>query len=408
MRKAAKKVMIWVRSHPWWTAMIVLVALILVAVLTSGGEPPARVETAKVDRGDVVSAVTASGTVRARRTVAVGAEVSGQVAEVAADFNDEVMAGDILARIDPTRIRAQVAQAQAQVALARAQADQAQAQARRAEATLTMQSAELERREALQDRGFASEAAMQQAMAARDQATADLSQARAQIATASATARQAQAQLDSAQLDLSRTTLRAPIDGTVISRNIDPGQTVVSSFQADTLFEIAEDLARLRVEADVDEADIGAIRPGQKVSFTVDAYPDDRFDGAVEQVRKAPTEAQNVVTYLVLLSVDNSGGKLLPGMTANVEIVTGARRDVLRVPTAALRYRPLDRAGGTAGGESITDMGGDFVWRPDEDGAPVALPVETGLIGAAFAEIEAGVIEAGDDVIVRAIAGAAE
>ncbi|MGB7406672.1 MAG: efflux RND transporter periplasmic adaptor subunit, partial [Pacificimonas sp.] len=190
----------------------------------------------------------------------------------------------------------------------------------------------------------------------------------------------------------SRTTLRAPIDGTVITRNIDPGQTVVSNFQTATLFEIAEDLSSMRVEANVDEADIGRITIGQPVSFSVDAYPGEVFAGEVGQVRKAPTEQQNVVTYLVLLDVDNEDGKLLPGMTATVDIVTGSATDVLRVPTAALRYRPLDA--------EVPD--GEHVFVEGGEGAE-ALAVSAGLEGDRYSELTDDTLSVGDEVIVRAL-----
>ena len=380
------------RRRKWLIALGILLLLLLLGFCAFSGEAPAMVETETVDRGDVVASIAASGKVRARNTVEVGAEVSGQVAEVAVDFNTQVRRGDVLARIDPTRLRAQVGQGEAQVALANAQLDQARAQARRARAGVTLQQAEYERRQALEGRGFVTGAALDQIAAARDQARADLSQAEAQIQTAQAQRRQAQAIVDSARLDLSRTILRAPIDGIVISRSIDPGQTVVSSFQTATLFEIAEDLSRMRVEANVDEADIGRIRVGQPVRFTVDAYPGDVFTGTVEQVRKAPTEQQNIVTYLVLLTVENEAGKLLPGMTATVDIITGRAKDVLRVPTAALRYTPL----------GAEDSEGARVWREGEDG-PEAVAVEIGLEGERHAELTGGPLRPGDEVIVRAV-----
>ncbi len=389
----------WVKRHPWWSGLI---GLGLIAALFlffgPGGQSAPDVETGEVTRGDVSRTIAASGKVRARRTVEVGAEVSGQVADVLVDFNDEVSAGQVLARIDATRLRAQMAQAEGQVALAAAQREQAAASARRARAQVQLQNAEYERRTALEGRGFVTQAALDQVAAARDQARADLSAAEASMATAVAQMRQAQGSLSSAQLDLSRTVIRAPIDGTVIQRNIDPGQTVVSSFQTATLFEIAEDLSRMRVEANVDEADIGVIEVGQPVRFSVDAYPDDIFSGEVEEVRKSPTEEQNIVTYLVLLTVGNEDGKLLPGMTANVEIVTGEVRNVLRVPAAALRYKPLP----PEGEDAPETPEGDAVYRTGPEGLPVRVPVKVGLSGSDFAEVTGGGLKAGDKVITRA------
>ncbi|MBV7255830.1 efflux RND transporter periplasmic adaptor subunit [Pacificimonas sp. WHA3] len=389
----------WIKAHPWWSGLIgVGVLLVLFALFGGGPAQSPAVETALIDRGDVVRTVAASGTVRARRTVEVGAEVSGQVADVFVDFNDDVRAGQILARIDPTRLQAQLGQGQAQIALAQSQRDQALASRRRARAQLILQTSEYDRRKALEGRGFVSQASLDQVAAARDSARAEVLQAEAGIANAAAQLRQAQASLDSARLDLSRTELRAPIDGTIIQRNIDPGQTVVSAFQTATLFEIAEDLSRMRVEADVDEADIGQMRVGQAVRFSVDAYPGDFFSGAVEEVRKSPTVEQNIVTYLVLLTVGNEDGKLLPGMTANVEIVTGEVKDVLRVPAAALRYRPLPKEGE----DEIEVPDGPIVWRKGDDGEPVPVSVKTGLTGVDFAEITSDDLSVGDEVITRA------
>jgi HlyD family secretion protein len=335
-----RKIGSWIKRHPVWSAIIAIVGAM---ILWSAFAPkPAEYEyvTEAVERGDVVRSVSASGKLRALNTIKVGAEVSGQITQVFVDFNSPVTKGQVLAVIDPTRVNAQVNQVEAQVSLAQASLQQAQANVARAQTDLVLQEREYNRRNALAEKGFVSKAALDVAAGQVNAARNALRVSQTQINSSSAQIRQASAQLSSAQLDRSRTKIIAPASGVIINKLVEPGTTVAASFQTPNLFEIAADTTKMQVEASVDEADIGQVQEGQNVTFTVDSYPDIVFNAKVRQVRKAPVEAQNVVSYLVIIDVDNLDGKLLPGMTANIEIITSLRQNVTRVPSPALRFRP--------------------------------------------------------------------
>ncbi len=278
----------------------------------SGGGEPYR--TAAVDRGAITRVVSATGTLQPLVSANVGSTVSGPVTQVLVDFNSEVRAGQVLARLDPTSFQQRIVQAQAQLAQAQAQA--------------AVANSDYQRYVLLQRRGFASEQLMAQQRAARDTARAAVAQAQAQLATA--------------RTDLERSVIRSPIDGVVVDRQINVGQSVAASFQAPTLFVIAQDLSRLQANITVDEADIGEVEEGMPVRFTVDAFPDREFEGRVSQVRQQGVAEQGVVSYTVVVEADNLGRQLLPGMTANAEIVLEQRQNVLRVPNTALRFRPGD------------------------------------------------------------------
>jgi HlyD family secretion protein len=292
--------------------------------------------TVAVERGDIRVAISATGTLSAISTVTVGSQVSGQVTEVLADFNDKVEKGQVIARIDPSTYEAQIAQGTAQVASAQASLRQAQASLRNAEL-------DYQRKAALGGQQLVAKSDIDLARAARDQAQAQVSAAQAQI-------RQQAASTQTTRVNLDRTVIRSPVDGVVLTRTIEPGQTVAASLQAPELFTIAEDLSKMKIELAVDESDIGQVRDGQAVSFTADAFPDRQFKGTVEQVRLSATTTSNVVTYPVVVTVDNSDGTLLPGLTVNAEIEVSKRADVLKVANAALRYKPADDAAATAAG----------------------------------------------------------
>ncbi|HEY0506248.1 MAG TPA: efflux RND transporter periplasmic adaptor subunit [Lysobacter sp.] len=282
--------------------------------------------TVPVERGDIRVAISSTGTLSAISTVTVGSQISGQVTDVLADFNDEVKRGQVIARIDPKTYEAQIAQGNAQIASARASLNQAQA---------TLVNAELDYRRKT-DLGTRQLVARSDV----DLARAAYEQAQAQVNAAQAAIRQQTASTQTTQVNLDRTVIRSPVDGVVLTRSIEPGQTVAASLQAPELFTIAEDLAKMKIELAVDEADIGQVRAGQNVSFTVDAFPDRQFRGTVEQVRLSATTTNNVVTYPVVVTVDNSDGTLLPGLTVNAEIEVSRRDDVLKVSNAALRFKP--------------------------------------------------------------------
>jgi HlyD family secretion protein len=396
----------WVKRHPIWT-LLLLVGLGFIAYLILKPTPLTyEYVTEPVARGEVTSKVTASGKLRALNTIKVGAEVSGQVTRVYVDFNSPVRAGQVLAEIDPTRFRARVQQAQAQVALAEASLTQAEAGVTRAQTDIGIQEREYARRRDLTKQGFFSKAGLDGAASQLASARAAIKTSAAQVASARAQISQSSAELTSAQLDLRRTIITAPVGGVVINKLVEPGTTVAASFQTPNLFEIAADTTRMQVEASVDEADIGQVLEGQTVRFTVDAYPTAAFPAFVRQIRKAATETQNVVSYLVILDVNNADGRLLPGMTANVEIITGSKADVLRVPTQALRFRP--RASDLPESEKKDkdkDDGNDapelVLWvKTAEPYKPAKKRVTIGLQGEDFTEILTGA-KAGDAVLVR-------
>lgn len=284
-----------------------------VSIWGGGGDSePYRTEI--VDRGAIVRVVSATGTLQPLVSANVGSTVSGPVVEVMADFNSQVRAGQVLARLDPAVFQQRVVQAQANLSQAQAQA--------------AVANADYERYLALERRGFASAQLMSQQRAARDSARAAVAQAASAVATA--------------RTDLARSVIRSPIDGVVVDRQVNVGQSVAASLQAPTLFVIAQDLSRLQANITVDEADIGEVREDMNVRFTVDAFPDREFEGRVRQVRQQGASEQGVVSYTVVVEADNPGRRLLPGMTANAEIVIEERTGVLRIPNAALRFRPAD------------------------------------------------------------------
>jgi HlyD family secretion protein len=308
-------------------------------------------ETAPVTRGRVAAAVTASGTVSPLVTVQVGSQVSGRVAVLNADFNSTVRKGQVIARIDPSLFESQVAQARASESVAVATvagAEAAVAEARRQ----YDRTAELVARNLI-------------AQAEKDTNLANLQRAEADLASAKAKLVQARAARAQADTNLAYTTITSPIDGVVISRDVNLGQTVAASLQAPTLFTLAEDLRKMEVHTDVAEADVGRVRPGLPVEFSVDAFPGDRFTGVVKEVRYAPKTVQNVVTYDAVVSVDNSELKLRPGMTADVSFVVEELPDTLLVPNAALRFRPPDAAApGAPAAQAQAPAGGNGTGVP--------------------------------------------
>lgn len=388
----------WIKSHPRWSAVIAIaLALILWAIFAPRAKTYEYV-TQPVDRGEVVRRVTASGKLRALNTIKVGAEVSGQITKVYVDFNSPVTKGQVLAEIDPTRVRARVQQARAQVASAQASLAQAEASMSRTAADIGTQEREYARRQALAKSGFISKAGLDTAANSLAAARAGVRTANAQAAAARAQIAQATAELSSAELDLSRTTIIAPASGVVINKLVEPGATVAASFQTPQLFEIAADTTHMQVEASVDEADIGQVKEGQPVRFTVDSYPGETFVAAVRQIRKNATETQNVVSYLVILDVDNKEGKLLPGMTANVEIITGEVRNAVRVPTTALRFRPRE---GDRPNDKTPPAGTPIVFVATADPyKPTRRIVKLGLQGEDYVEVTSG-IAPGDKIVVR-------
>lgn len=326
--------------------------------------------TSKVERGAITASVSASGTLSPVVQVQVGSQVSGQLKEVLVDFNSEVKRGQLIARIDPETFETKVLQAQADVDAARAQVmtQQANIAAQRAamakaEVDLNIAKRDFERNRQLVEKGFISGAERDRTESVYHAAVEQYNTAKAQAAVAAANARNAeavvkqrQAALAQARIDLGRTEIRAPVNGVVIKRSVERGQTVAASLQAPELFIIAENLTDMQVDAAIDESEIGRIRTGQLTTFTVDAFPGRSFEGTVKQIRKAAQNVSNVVTYTVVISAANPNRMLLPGMTANVRIVTDRRDDVLKVANAALRFRlPGDTGKGAQTTATPTD-----------------------------------------------------
>ena len=300
--------------------------------------------TAAVERGDIRVAISATGTLAAISTVDVGSQISGQVTDVLVDFNDRVRRDQVIARIDPSTYQAQIAQGSASVSSARANLATAQATLRNAEV-------DYNRKSQLAGEQLVARSDADLARAARDQARAQVNGAQAQIT-------QQIAATQTSRLNLDRTVIRSPVDGVVLTRTIEPGQTVAASLQSPVLFQIAEDLSQMEIVLAIDEADIGQVKAGQAVGFSVDAFPERQFKGKVQQVRLSATNTANVITYPVVVAVDNADQSLLPGMTANAEIEVSRRDDVLRVSNAALRYKPAEDSEAAASAQRGSNAGG--------------------------------------------------
>ncbi len=334
--------------------------------------------------GDIIRTVSTTGTLNPVTTVQVGSYVSGTVVSLTCDYNTKVKAGQVCAKIDPRPYQVVYDQAAANLAAADAQLQKDKAAAVYAEQHYA-------RDIGLQKTSAISKDTLENDKNALDQATA-------QVGIDAATIKQRQASLDAAKVNLDYTDIVSPVDGTVVSRSIDVGQTVASSFQTPTLFQIAQDLTQMQVDTNVSETDIGEIKEGQKATFYVEAYPDRPFDGVVKQVRQAPISVQNIVTYDVVIGVDNPDFLLLPGMTANTRITVGAHNQVLRVPVQALRFSLRDHdkpADATAAHEPRV-----FVLRDDK---PERVKVTKGLSDGSFTEVTGTNIQTGDQVIVNMV-----
>jgi HlyD family secretion protein len=296
--------------------------------------------TSPITRGDIVDAVSTTGTLQPVTTVQIGSQVSGNISYLGADFNSIVKQGQIIAKLDPSLLQAQLEQSRANVL--RSQADVAQSEANLARARVALVDAQQKygRAKQLEAKGLQPQADMDAAKIAVDSAQSSLQSAEAALNASKASVSQAQANFNQAQVNLEHTIITSPVDGIVTQRSVDVGQTVASSLQAPTLFIIAVDLTKLQVSANIDEADIGRIRPGQRATFRVDAYPTDTFEGTVAQVRLQPVVVQNVTTYATIINAPNADLKLRPGMTATLRVEVSQKTDVFRVPSAALRFRP--------------------------------------------------------------------
>jgi len=359
-------------------------------------ESPVSYRTAVVERGSVSRLVTATGTVNPVSTVQVGSQVSGTIREIFADFNAPVEHGQRVAQIDPRPFAFKLKQAEANLATA-------QAQVAKDQADLDFKRQVLKRSRELFERNLIAKQDIEAAERDYEQMQAQLQLDQARIA-------QETAALEEARVNLGYTNIVSPVDGIVVSRNVDVGQTVASSFQTPVLFLIARDLTKMQVNANVSESDIGVVTEGQRVFFTVDAYPERTFWGEVTQVRNAPQTVQNVVTYDVVVSVDNADLVLKPGMTANISIISAHRENVLKVPLAALRFRPpgqktLEKNGedrrerSTAGDVETGQKARKEVWVQREDQTLQAVPVRIGIDDERFAELLEGDLAEGAHVV---------
>ncbi len=373
--------------------------------------PEVSYKTAKIERGTIVSTVAATGNLSAVTTVSVGTQVSGTIQKLYVDYNSRVKKGQAIAEIDPSLFTAAVEQSQGNYLTAEANLQKARVTVVDAERTFA-------RNKKLLSDGIISQGDF-------DVAETALQSAKAAIKAAEGSVAQSKGALLQAKTNLRYSTIRSPVDGVVISRAIDVGQTVAASFQTPTLFTIAQDLTKMQIEVSVDEADISRIQLAQKASFTVDSYPEQTFHGKVVQIRSAPIITQNVVTYVVVVNVDNSDLKLKPGMTANVSVVVAQKDEVLKLPPAALRFKPKSKgddakvkvAGAppqrAAGGGSTGGSKGGAAKGKDrsqqvyllKEGKPVAVAVKTGIANNSSIELVESSLKDGDEVVVEQIGG---
>lgn len=366
--------------------VLVIGAAVFFFMRDKGGSPQYRTE--KIVKGDITSAVTATGNVNAVTTVLVGTQVSGTIKEIFADFNSRVRKGQLIAQIDPSLFEAQVDQARA--ALVTAKANLA-----KAEVAVTDTRRTLERNRQLFARNLIAQSDLDAAATNYDSAVAQVNANKAQV-------EQSAAALRTSETNLKYTRILSPVNGTVVSRNVDVGQTVAASFQTPTLFNIAQDLTKMQIDSNVAEADIGKMKVGQPVEFTVDAYPDSPFHGSVSEIRNAPISVQNVVTYDVVIKVANPELKLKPGMTANVSIVVSSKKDVLKIPNTALRFKPSEKRGKPDQKESGGREKGSAVWIL-ENNKPKRVPVTIGISDGSFTELLSDNMKEGQELIVESL-----
>lgn len=373
MNKDAKKkgFWSWLWRRKWWIILFAIVAGIAIYFFTgSSSNQGTGFATATISKGDLRQVVTATGEIQPLNTINVGSQVSGTIEAIYVDYNSKVKKGDILLKIEPSVLQASVDEAYASLVSSESQRNYAKS--------------EYERNKTLFDAGYISRAELEQSQTTYEQAEQNVNKM--------------QSQYDRAVTNLGYATITSPVDGTVISRQVDVGQTVAASFQTPDLFEIAEDLSQMQIETSVSEADIGMINEGQSVTFTVDAYPTQTFEGSVRQVRLSPTITSNVVVYTVVIDVDNSDLRLKPGMTAFVTILISEKKDVWKVQNSALILRSFDGIVADPGDATPSDH---LAIQRVVNGEPtvVLVPYEKGLVTATETEIISDEIQEGDRVI---------
>ena len=399
------------------TAAVIAVSIALASIIAARylrRDDDLRHLTAKVERGDILDAVDATGKVDAVTTVQVGSQVSGTIARLNADFNSQVRKDDVIALIDPRLLEGALRQTESDVENARAAVLVAEANVTKARAVLVQTRADYERAGTMETQGVGTQQALDLAKANYESAKASLDAAIANVAQSRAEVGQKEAAVSIARTNLAYTVIRSPIDGTVVARNVDVGQTVAASLQAPTIFTIAQDLTKMLVYAKVDESDVGRIRANQPVTFKVDAFPKQVFTGRVTQVRMNPTTVQNVVTYDAVVEFENRDRKLFPGMTGYVTIPVAKATGIVKVPNAALRYKPpMDpdtvraeyaKYGIGAGSDDRTEAesGAAVVWKRRSDGRIQPVKIAVGITDHTFTEVRsvlAGTLGPGDDVV---------
>lgn len=363
IRRAGK----WIWRKKWWIMILAAIAWGISALFGGGTQKVEPLATMEITRGEMRQVVTATGEIQPLNTVSVGSQVSGTIEKLYVDFNSKVKKGDVLLEIEPSVLQASVDEAKASLVSAQSQRNYAKS--------------EYQRNKTLYNEGFISRAEMEQSQTTYEQAEQSV--------------KRMQSQYDRAVTNLGYATITSPVDGTVIAREVDVGQTVAASFQTPNLFKIAEDLSQMQIETSVSEADIGVIKEGQAVTFTVDAYPSQTFDGTVRQIRLSPTTTSNVVVYTVVIDVDNSDLRLMPGMTAFVTIVVTEKFDVFKVQNAALVLRKFD---------GIVDNAGDATPNDhlaiQRDGKVILIPYTKGLTTATETEIISDELRDGDRVVI--------
>ena len=417
--------------------MVLALVIGLAAALGMTRAPKQQYFTSRVERGNISDLVQATGTINAVKTVQVGSQVSGTISKLNADFNSRVKRGEIVAAIEPSLFQGAVLQAKADLQDANANLSAAKANLLKAKATAVQTKSDFERTDSLAREGVMSQQQLDLARANADTNQAAVSAAQAQLTQAAAQVQQKQAALAVAQTNLDHTIIRSPIDGVVVARTVDVGQTVAASMQAPNLFNIAQDLTKMQVDTQTDESDVGNIKVGQQATFKVDAYPDQTFTGRVVQVRLNPTTVQNVVTYDTVIAFDNPQTKLFPGMTAYVSLPVATANDVLEVSNSALRFKPdlnaqqiraaYEKAGISAAqiapasdsvaktavvpgaktkAAPMSHANTGIVWKQGQDGALQPVQVRTGITdhtNTEIAQVLKGDLQAGDQLVIGSL-----
>ncbi|MGH9521455.1 MAG: efflux RND transporter periplasmic adaptor subunit [Terriglobales bacterium] len=421
-----------VLKSKWMILVALVIGVVILAAFSFGRSETPQYFTSKAEVGDIHNEVEATGTINAVTTVQVGSQVSGTISKLYADFNSHVKAGQVLAQIDPSLFQGALLQAKADLANARANAAAAKAQLVKAQATAVQATADYKRNQGLAAEGIISAQQLDAAKAAADSDAAAVNAAQAGVVQADAQVQQKAAAVSVAQTNLAHTTITSPIDGVVVNRTIDVGQTVAASLQAPNLFQIAQDLTKMEVYTSTDESDVGMIRVGQPVTFKVDAFPKDSFRGTVSQIRLNPTTVQNVVTYNTVVTFDNPDMKLFPGMTAYVTIPVANALSVLMVPNGALRFTPSlpaaqlqsllsengIQANSGARKARTQQPSGDqaqqkpqptgstaILWKETADKKLVPVQVQTGITDHTYtqiAQLMRGELKAGDQLVIGA------